>query len=131
VDVAILDDSVSRRHTELVHDRGRDRWSARDLGSTNGTFVDGRRLEAEERIWLNDRAVVHVGAVALRFRLDVVSAAPVEHGVTRRMQLGCASSSARGRPSSSTPGLVRLAGRAGVRAAPAQQRLSDATQPST
>ena len=40
------DDTVSRRHAELrLHDG---RWMLRDLGSSNGTWVNGRRvMEAE------------------------------------------------------------------------------------
>jgi FHA domain/Domain of unknown function (DUF1707) len=40
------DDTVSRRHAELRIDEGR--WTLRDLGSSNGTYVNGRRIgEAE------------------------------------------------------------------------------------
>lgn len=42
------DDTVSRRHAEL---RVRDgRWMVRDLGSINGTWLNGRRVgDAEVR----------------------------------------------------------------------------------
>ena len=40
------DDTVSRRHAELRFCEGR--WMLRDLGSSNGTWVNGRRImEAE------------------------------------------------------------------------------------
>ena len=40
------DDTVSRRHAELRFAEGR--WMLRDLGSVNGTWVNGRRVvEAE------------------------------------------------------------------------------------
>ena len=40
------DDTVSRRHAELTLVEGR--WMLRDLGSSNGTWVNGRRvMEAE------------------------------------------------------------------------------------
>jgi hypothetical protein len=40
------DDTVSRRHAELRLHEGR--WMLRDLGSSNGTWVNGRRvMEAE------------------------------------------------------------------------------------
>lgn len=35
--------TVSRRHARLAHDGTR--WTVEDLGSTNGTWVDGRRIE--------------------------------------------------------------------------------------
>jgi len=42
----VLDDpSVSRAHARVGFDGAR--WSVRDLGSRNGTFVDGRRLHGE------------------------------------------------------------------------------------
>ena len=44
--LVFADDTVSRRHAELrLHDG---RWMLRDLGSSNGTWVNGRRvMEAE------------------------------------------------------------------------------------
>lgn len=48
-DIVLPDSGVSRRHAELVvdHPGGVTRLSVRDLGSTNGTFVDGRRITHE------------------------------------------------------------------------------------
>jgi transcriptional regulator of acetoin/glycerol metabolism len=40
--VPIDDPRASRRHASVEHDAGR--WLVRDLGSHNGTFLDGRRL---------------------------------------------------------------------------------------
>jgi len=45
-ELVFADDTVSRRHAELRCDEGR--WMLRDLGSSNGTWVNGRRvMEAE------------------------------------------------------------------------------------
>lgn len=41
----ISDQTCSRRHAELTPDKGQ--WYVRDLGSTNGTYVNGRRLGSE------------------------------------------------------------------------------------
>lgn len=41
VDVHLDDGSVSRRHAEIHHDTS-DNWWVRDLGSRNGTLVDGQ-----------------------------------------------------------------------------------------
>ena len=44
--LVFADDTVSRRHAELLLVEGR--WMLRDLGSSNGTWVNGRRvMEAE------------------------------------------------------------------------------------
>jgi hypothetical protein len=60
--LVFADDTVSRRHAELRLVEGR--WMLRDLGSSNGTWVNGRRvLEAE--VAAGDE--VHLGAY--RFRL--------------------------------------------------------------
>jgi pSer/pThr/pTyr-binding forkhead associated (FHA) protein len=45
-ELVFADDTVSRRHAELRVEDGR--WMLRDLGSSNGTYVNGRRvMEAE------------------------------------------------------------------------------------
>ena len=41
--VRLSDDVVSRKHAEVLFIG--DRWWLRDLGSANGTFIDGRRIE--------------------------------------------------------------------------------------
>lgn len=42
--VGVTDASTSRRHARI--ELAKDRWSVCDLGSRNGTFVDGRRISA-------------------------------------------------------------------------------------
>jgi DNA-binding NtrC family response regulator len=63
-DLTIADPTVSRVHCELVT-RG-DSISLRDLGSTNGTYVEGVRLRDGE---IPPGAIVRVGSSA--FRVDV------------------------------------------------------------
>lgn len=46
-DLILRDDGISRRHLE-VKPHGADRAIARDLASTNGTFVRGQRVEVAE-----------------------------------------------------------------------------------
>ena len=45
--LAVLDGRISRHHAELsgVAERGAD-WTVRDLGSANGTFINGKRVQA-------------------------------------------------------------------------------------
>jgi hypothetical protein len=66
VDLGILDESVSRQHAELRLDGTTGAWHIADLGSTNGTFVDGRRLDAPVGLVGHELVVVgHVGFVFL------------------------------------------------------------------
>ena len=59
--IVLGDDTVSRRHAELRYEDGR--WLLRDLGSSNGTYVNGRCVtEAEVRAG----DVIHLGGCRLR-----------------------------------------------------------------
>jgi len=59
--LVFADDTVSRRHAELRLDDGR--WMLRDLGSSNGTWVNGRRV-MEAEVAPGDE--LQLGACALR-----------------------------------------------------------------
>jgi hypothetical protein len=60
-ELVLADDTVSRRHAELFVEEGR--WLLRDLGSSNGTYLNGRRvLHAEVR----PGDVLHLGGCRLR-----------------------------------------------------------------
>jgi hypothetical protein len=60
--LVFADDTVSRRHAELRLHEGR--WILRDLGSSNGTWVNGRQV-MEAEVAPGDE--IHLGAC--RFRL--------------------------------------------------------------
>jgi FHA domain/Domain of unknown function (DUF1707) len=62
-DCVLADPSVSRRHAELRREGGR--WLLRDLGSRNGTRVNGARLLDEAEVGPGDR----VSFGDARFRL--------------------------------------------------------------
>jgi ABC-2 type transport system ATP-binding protein len=82
-DVVIADTEVSKRHAsfELV-DGG---IEVADLGSTNGTFVNGERLLGAQRLVVGDR--VRLGATVVEVRSGAVASAepigPAGLGVTR------------------------------------------------
>ena len=59
--LVFADDTVSRRHAELRMTEGR--WMLRDLGSANGTWVNGRRV-MEAEVAPGDE--VQLGGCALR-----------------------------------------------------------------
>ncbi|MEL6181522.1 MAG: FHA domain-containing protein, partial [Myxococcota bacterium] len=58
--------SVSRRHSEFAYANGV--VTVRDLGSSNGTFVNGRQIQAEETITESDD--IKCGDFAIRLVLD-------------------------------------------------------------
>jgi len=62
-DIVITDGNTSRHHA--VIQRAGNGYSVADLGSTNGTLLNGERLAADHR--LSDGDTITVGAVALRF----------------------------------------------------------------
>ncbi len=65
-DVIIADDSVSRLHAVLEARSGG--FSIRDLGSRNGTYVNGERIIGERA--LRDRDEIRVGGARLAYRPD-------------------------------------------------------------
>jgi len=71
-DFVVLASSVSREHAELA--LGEAGWTVRDLGSRNGTFVNGARCTGE--VGLSGRAVLAIGDVALWFLAEVVDEPP-------------------------------------------------------
>ncbi|HVK78594.1 MAG TPA: FHA domain-containing protein [Kofleriaceae bacterium] len=83
-DLVVLDDSVSRAHAEVV--RGDGGWQLRDLGSRNGTQLDGQRIAG--RAQLARRAVVRFGDVAFLF---VGEPAPLGDAAVRSVETAHAS----------------------------------------
>ena len=63
---------VSVRHAEIVEDSG-GAYRLRDLGSTNGTFVNGHRLTRERT--LHDGDVLSLGTDGPKVEVHVVAAA--------------------------------------------------------
>jgi hypothetical protein len=65
-DVVLNDPNVSRRHAE-VRPRGGS-WVLTDLGSTNGSRINGRSVEGSEVIKPGDE--IELGSTSLRFELE-------------------------------------------------------------
>ena len=74
-DIILEDTGVSRHHLELRTDgaEGSGALVATDLGSTNGTYVDGQRITTPVR--LQDRSLVKIGRTRLTILLP--AAGPV------------------------------------------------------
>lgn len=67
-DVVLVDDRVSRRHA-TIHVQGEREFWLVDLGSRNGTYLNGRRVSQPTRLRDGDR--VQVGPFALTFHVGV------------------------------------------------------------
>lgn len=61
-DILLDDVTVSRQHVEV--ERSGDRYCVRDVGSLNGTYLNGDRVESG---WLDDGDVLQVGRFKLVF----------------------------------------------------------------
>lgn len=61
-DIALPDEAASARHATLALEDGD--WWIEDLGSTNGTLVNGTRITKRERLRPGDE--IAIGRVALR-----------------------------------------------------------------
>src|SRR5262249_62254773 len=62
VEVSVPDTGLSRHHAEVI--LSDDGWVVRDLGSTNGTFVNGLRV-GQEGCKLNPGDLLQAGDVVL------------------------------------------------------------------
>ena len=82
-DVVLPDSRVSAVHALL--ERLGPHWSVRDLGSRNGTEVNGQRLMAERVLHPGDE--IHVGASRLIFRAPRAPASGTTEGPTATPRL--------------------------------------------
>jgi pSer/pThr/pTyr-binding forkhead associated (FHA) protein len=69
-DIAIKDDSISDSHAKLQ--KRPDGWYVVDQGSTNGTYVGGRRVDGEQRI--EGAPDLRFGGIKMRFRPAAIPA---------------------------------------------------------
>ena len=64
-DIPLHGERVSRNHCRLV--RGDSGWRIEDTGSTNGIYVNAKRVPAQD---LKDRDIIQVGDFALSYTVD-------------------------------------------------------------
>ena len=69
-DIRLDFENISGKHCVLKYHRGT--WHVRDLGSTNGTTVDGQRISSEHGLLPDNE----LGIAGHYFRLDYDAAAP-------------------------------------------------------
>jgi len=73
LELDVPDGRMSKVHAQLT--REKDGWTARDLGSKNGTLVDGERVQTAK---LLDQTLVQVGRTFFRFRTDLRVSGPAD-----------------------------------------------------
>ncbi|MFC1976179.1 protein kinase [Chloroflexota bacterium] len=59
---------VSRRHSRMVCQKGE--WSVEDLGSTNGTFVNGTKITPRQMVALKDDDLIRCGQIEMHFGVE-------------------------------------------------------------
>jgi pSer/pThr/pTyr-binding forkhead associated (FHA) protein len=68
-----VEKGVSRQHARIVfHD---DELTIEDIGSVNGTFLNGRRIVPYQAVPLNDGDVVQLGTLVLQVYFDLLDSA--------------------------------------------------------
>jgi hypothetical protein len=67
-DIVLLEQDVSREHARLQ--RGPQGWTLVDLGTTNGTFVNGKRLPAQDPHLLRPGDRITIGSSVLAIQED-------------------------------------------------------------
>lgn len=71
-DILLLNDSISRRHAEIVRDGSG--WKIRDLSSSNGTFVNGQAVTGSQLLSEGDS--ITLGDLTFTFAGPSVTMAP-------------------------------------------------------
>jgi pSer/pThr/pTyr-binding forkhead associated (FHA) protein len=64
VDLRLFDASISSRHAEVKVD-GQNRFRITDLGSTNGTYVNDKKIESTDLV---DGDNIRLGRTTFRFK---------------------------------------------------------------
>jgi adenylate cyclase len=82
-DIPVIDPTISRRHAEISTDENGHAIVVRDLGSSNGTFVNGARVESAP---LAPGDVVAFGKVSFRIQEAAAPAPTLAEGVAAEPQ---------------------------------------------
>ena len=71
--LVLADEKVSRKHA-LIHRQGEHEYWLVDLGSSNGSYLDGRRVS--QPMALHDGSVIRMGSSTLQFHQSVAASNP-------------------------------------------------------
>jgi hypothetical protein len=98
LDMVLVEDMVSRRHAKITTTS--DDILIQDVGSTNGTFVNGEKISGRARLTEGDRILVGTSIIKV-VQVNDQSAATTEAEARRKLEAGAArQSSTAGRPMS-------------------------------
>ena len=67
-DYRIFNNNVSRKHADIIKEQGR--YYIVDLASTNGTYLDGRRIQPGVKEPLNDGTMLKLADAKFKFHID-------------------------------------------------------------
>ncbi|MEM9492697.1 MAG: DUF4388 domain-containing protein, partial [Myxococcota bacterium] len=96
LDMVLVEDMVSRRHAKITSTASE--VYIQDLGSTNGTFVNGEKI-SRSRLSEGDRILVGTSIIKL-IAADMASSSHSEAEARRRLEAGATRQSTSGRPMS-------------------------------
>lgn len=68
VEVVTTDKKMSRKHT-AIRKKGKTGFTIKDLGSKNGVFINGSRMDAEDEVYLSDGDTFRLGET--QFRVNI------------------------------------------------------------
>ena len=98
LDMVLVEDMVSRRHAKITTTS--DDILIQDVGSTNGTFVNGEKISGRARLTEGDRILVGTSIIKV-VQVNDQAAATTEAEARRKLEAGAArQSSTAGRPMS-------------------------------
>jgi two-component system, cell cycle response regulator len=64
-ELTLQDEGISRRHCRIFFEKDKVAFFIEDLGSTNGTLLNGKRLQAAKKLEAGDR--IYLGACVIKF----------------------------------------------------------------
>lgn len=80
VEVATTDMKISRKHA-VIRKKGKTGFTLKDLGSKNGVYHNGSRLEADEEVYLSDGDQFRIGDTT--FRVSIAEQSMSSDDLTR------------------------------------------------
>lgn len=79
VEVATTDKKMSRKHA-AIRKKGKSGFTLKDIGSKNGVFVNGSKLDADEEIYLADGDTIRLGDT--QFRVNIAERSDGDNELT-------------------------------------------------